>query len=388
MCIILMFLLYGIVSSLGSEFTVNFVPSSLSIQLGDQKVTNVSFNAPSPERFTFEFTYRDSNGDYMTDTNATAVKPLDPVVVRFGYQGPISVQIVAAHPGRVYLGLNKTEGSTEIPNLDRVVCDVLVMHLQWLDVLQTVVGWMYFIAWTVSFYPQVYLNWRRKSVVGLNLDFLCLNIVGFFVYSIFNLAVYFSPVIRAQYAAIHPIGVVPVMENDIFFSVHAFCISVFTGFQVFMYERGGQRVSKICMGILGLIVAYCTINVILAGASVFTWLTFLYNVSYVKLFITLIKYIPQAIMNCRRRSTVGWSIGNICLDLTGGTLSLLQMFIVAYNFDDWRSGFGSPTKLGLGLFSIMFDVFFMVQHWCLFRHAEEPLQTLLVIDDHSPELLS
>ncbi|KER29174.1 hypothetical protein T265_13441, partial [Opisthorchis viverrini] len=192
MFIILTFLLYGIMSSLGSEFTVNFVPSSLSIQLGDQKVTNVSFNAPSPEQLTFEFTYRDSNGDYMTDANATAVKPLDPLVVPPGYQGPISIQIVAAHPGRVYLGLNKTQGSTKIPN-----------------------------------------------VVGLNLDFLCLNIVGFFVYSIFNLAVYLSPVIRAQYAAIYPIGVIPVMENDIFFSVHAFCISVFTGFQVFMYEVGG-----------------------------------------------------------------------------------------------------------------------------------------------------
>ncbi|KAF6769581.1 hypothetical protein AHF37_12462 [Paragonimus kellicotti] len=76
-------------------------------------------------------------------------------------------------------------------------------------------------------------------------------------------------------------------------------------------------------------------------------------------------------MNCRRRSTVGWSIGNICLDLTGGTLSILQMFIVAYNFDDWSSGFGSPTKLGLGLFSITFDVFFMVQHWCLYPHGGE-----------------
>ena len=39
----------------------------------------------------------------------------------------------------------------------------------------------------------------------------------------------------------------------------------------------------------------------------------------------------QAAMNFRRKSTVGWSIGNILLDFTGGILSMLQMFLIAYN---------------------------------------------------------
>ena len=36
-------------------------------------------------------------------------------------------------------------------------------------------------------------------------------------------------------------------------------------------------------------------------------------------------------MNFRRKSTQGWSIGNVLLDFTGGSLSLLQMFLLAYN---------------------------------------------------------
>ena len=36
-------------------------------------------------------------------------------------------------------------------------------------------------------------------------------------------------------------------------------------------------------------------------------------------------------MNFRRKSTVGWSIGNVLLDFTGGILSMLQMFLLAYN---------------------------------------------------------
>jgi len=39
----------------------------------------------------------------------------------------------------------------------------------------------------------------------------------------------------------------------------------------------------------------------------------------------------QALMNFRRKSTVGWSIGNILLDFTGGILSMMQMFLISYN---------------------------------------------------------
>lgn len=35
--------------------------------------------------------------------------------------------------------------------------------------------------------------------------------------------------------------------------------------------------------------------------------------------------------------------------------------------DDWASLFGDPTKFGLGLFSVLFDVFFMLQHYVFYR---------------------
>jgi len=39
-------------------------------------------------------------------------------------------------------------------------------------------------------------------------------------------------------------------------------------------------------------------------------------------------------MNYKRKSTIGWSIGNIFLDFTGGLLSILQMIINAYNYSN------------------------------------------------------
>lgn len=35
--------------------------------------------------------------------------------------------------------------------------------------------------------------------------------------------------------------------------------------------------------------------------------------------------------------------------------------------DEWRLIFGDPTKFGLGVFSIAFDIVFMAQHYCLYR---------------------
>lgn len=97
-------------------------------------------------------------------------------------------------------------------------------------------------------------------------------------------------------------------------------------------------------------------------------------------------------MNYKRKSTVGWSIGNIFLDFTGGILSILQMIINAYNYskyndklgetfciclliyfyfiaDDWASVFGDPTKFGLGLLSVIFDILFFLQHYVFYRYV-------------------
>ena len=124
------------------------------------------------------------------------------------------------------------------------------------------------------------------------------------------------------------------------------------------------------MCFLGAAAVLVAVFVGLSIGNVFTWLTFVYVCSYVKLAITLIKYVPQAYMNYRRKSTTGWSIGNVMLDFTGGFFSIGQMFVLAYNNEDWGSIFGDPTKFGLGLFSVLFDVFFMLQHYVFYRQVQ------------------
>ena len=133
------------------------------------------------------------------------------------------------------------------------------------------------------------------------------------------------------------------------------------------FERGKQRISHLARLIGGLLILFLFISTIVSFTHHLSTLTLLYFYSYVKLTITIIKYVPQAWMNYKRKSTEGWSIGNILLDFTGGVLSVLQMFLLASNYDDWSSIFGSPTKFGLGFFSILFDILFILQHYVFYR---------------------
>ena len=56
---------------------------------------------------------------------------------------------------------------------------------------------------------------------------------------------------------------------------------------------------NVILGILGGIFVFLVISLICSAAKALSWLDFLYFCSYVKLGITLIKYIPQAFMNYR-----------------------------------------------------------------------------------------
>ena len=96
-----------------------------------------------------------------------------------------------------------------------------------------------------------------------------------------------------------------------------------------------------------------------------------YAFGFIKLLVTFIKYMPQAWLNYKRKSTQGWDIGQIILDLVGGVLSIVQLLIDASMQSDWSGLIGNPVKFALGNVSIIFDVIFITQHYILYPHATE-----------------
>lgn len=95
-----------------------------------------------------------------------------------------------------------------------------------LTLLSIIVGWIYFVAWSISFYPQVrlftscfthsqvILNWRRKSVVGYSFDYLAYNVTGFVAYSLFNASMFFSPLVQRQYISVYGVCVIHSMDDS------------------------------------------------------------------------------------------------------------------------------------------------------------------------------
>ncbi|KAF0689074.1 Aste57867_19346 [Aphanomyces stellatus] len=242
--------------------------------------------------------------------------------------------------------------------------------------ISSIVGWIYFACWSVSFWPQVFLNWRRQSVVGLSLDFLVYNILGFVCYAIFNCAFFWSDAVQAEYMKLHDGHRNAVQVNDVFFALHAVLVTSLTYYQTTIYSRGGNSISVTCKSVVGgsLVVSglFFLLGYVVSNEW-FSTLNFLYLLSYVKLGISLVKYIPQVYLNFQRKSTVGWTIWNVLLDFTGGMLSMAQIIMTSAVTDDWSAITGDPVKFGLGFVSVFFDIIFISQHYILYPNAVDSI---------------
>ncbi|TKY58868.1 Cystinosin-like protein [Spatholobus suberectus] len=229
-----------------------------------------------------------------------------------------------------------------------------------------VLGWFAFACWSISFYPQVILNFRRKSVVGLNFDFVVLNLTKHSSYLIYNASLYFSVAVQKQYRDKYgQKEMIPVAANDVAFSAHAVLLTAISLFQIVIYDRGSQKISKIAYGIL--LVTWTT-----AAACFFValhnhhWLWLISIFSGIQICMTVIKYIPQAVMNFMRKSTEGWSIVNILLDFSGSIANYAQMAMQSIDQHSWVNFYGNIGKLLLSLVSLFFDILFMCQHYLLY----------------------
>uniref|UniRef100_A0A0N5A388 Cystinosin homolog n=1 Tax=Parastrongyloides trichosuri TaxID=131310 RepID=A0A0N5A388_PARTI len=248
---------------------------------------------------------------------------------------------------------------------------IRIIHSDIISIFVIITGWIYFLAWSISFYPQIYLNFKRKSVVGLNFDFLLLNIIGFTCYTIYNVLMYYDSYVQDLYIHVHKRSLIPVLFNDVVFAVHALFACIVTAVQCFIYTRENQKVSYTCYGLSSVLILTSIVSCVLSLFNVISWLQFINSLSYLKMIVTLSKYFPQVLLNYRRKSTIGWSIGNVLLDFTGGFMDIVQMILQGSNTNDWSGFYGNPVKFGLGLVSMIFDVVFIIQHYCLYKHSDE-----------------
>lgn len=245
--------------------------------------------------------------------------------------------------------------------------------------LSQVIGWIYFFAWSFSFYGQVIENYKRKSVSGLSFDFVAYNLLGFIGYTVYTIWGYCDP----------KIGTGKVSIQDIVFASHATMITFITIIQICIYfdkKDPNQKVSSTCKLIISCLV-WGVIQILFiervlglydphaTEQSSFSFNSVIY-LGWCKVFISFIKYMPQAYFNFKRKSTEGWNIHNILLDFTGGSFSFAQNIIDTIRGqqiiidDPTQSHSLNIAKYALSFISIIFDILFMTQHYCLYPHRE------------------
>ena len=280
--------------------------------------------------------------------------------------------------------------------MEKYILRFLEEDKDFLYYLSVVFGWIYFVAWSISFYGQLIENFRRKSVKGLNFDFEIYNLVGFTGYTIYTVRGYIDD----------NLGTGIVQIQDIFFAAHALLITLITIIQIlYFYDPSDkdQKVSNITITIILVMIWGAILLVIVENGFeyydphvkenrkyIFNSLVYL---GWCKVVISLIKYIPQVVSNFRRRSTIGWNIHNILLDFTGGAFSFGQNIIDSFRdefsitSDDQSKGL-NIAKYALSIISMLFDILFMVQHYILFKNSNSDLGPAKLDDEIVDRLIN
>jgi cystinosin len=164
-------------------------------------------------------------------------------------------------------------------------------------------------------------------VVGLSLDFQLLNLLGFGCYAVYNAALFWDPSVRREYSCLNDGALPAVHANDVFFALHAFVVTAATLVQCALYDRGGQKISwPAALGAGGAAASIAAYLAAVIGAavegggsstpaagatpgvscgSILSWLSFLYFLSYIKLGVSLVKYIPQVGGSCGAAGCLG-----------------------------------------------------------------------------------
>jgi len=199
------------------------------------------------------------------------------------------------------------------------------------------------------------------------LDYPFLNFSGYTFYSICYTAGYFYPQSDGNY------GLGKVQIQDLVFAYHAAILAVLNGVQCIIYKRGENKLSH--FAIYYTVLAWSSVFFIFLLEQVLHWIqpTQTFNMivyfGYLKLTVTLLKYIPLVYWNYKRQSTEGFSVKAILCDFTGGTFSIGQNLI---DLLDGTTPIINPIKFGLGIVTMGYDSYLMLQHYVFYKESELP----------------
>ena len=172
--------------------------------------------------------------------------------------------------------------------------------------------------------------------------------------------------------------------QDLFFACHGLCLSTAQLVQCLVYSRGKKGNNEFKLWVVLFLAAeyivFITFLILqITGYAMPKGASVINICGYCKAAITFLKYSPQVYLNYKNKSTLGWSIGNVMLDFSGGMFSLLQLVIEAVGNDRPVIGDGAFNliKFVLSILSIGYNIIFFIQHYLLYPPHKREKQQLL-----------
>ncbi|KAJ9458070.1 Cystinosin-like protein [Diplonema papillatum] len=316
--------LYGCQSSIALTITgENFAPgASVAMRAG-----NAGGQNGPPECWLL--TLSDSKLVCMLDhTSAAGAFELS-VVHTNGESDSVRVSVI---PGNLYLLFKNTRLVLAVSNT---------------------VGWICAVFWTGMFISLVIANERVQSTAGVAPDMVLYNAIGLVCWCVY-----------CCYFYIHSEFGVPVFIQDVVYSFASYiCVIAFVmQFWRFGYSGISTFAKLYCLALVSLIID--------SGVSNgFSSQVFISGLAKINLACAVVKYIPQAHWNYVRKSTEGYSIFAVWLDLSGAVLMLLQMFFDGIIRHKWSLMITlNVPKFALCCEVILFNMIYGLQHYVLYSN--------------------
>eukprot|EP00746_Dinoflagellata_sp_MGD_P005215 gnl/MRDRNA2_/MRDRNA2_110098_c0_seq1.p1 gnl/MRDRNA2_/MRDRNA2_110098_c0~~gnl/MRDRNA2_/MRDRNA2_110098_c0_seq1.p1 ORF type:complete len:371 (-),score=36.09 gnl/MRDRNA2_/MRDRNA2_110098_c0_seq1:85-1197(-) len=228
----------------------------------------------------------------------------------------------------------------------------------------TCCGWGYLLAWGSCFLPQMWLNYQRKSVIGMSFDVVLYNVVGFTCFFSYNA---WRSHLQIKYNLPST-----VRHHDLGYAIHALTCTLIIAFQILRYDRGKQHVSWTAICVVGCLLAGIAFQACRAASGQVPWyvleshasvqaldFSFVQTLGYVKVLINFVKYPSQIMLNFSQRSTAGMAVQTPMLDLLGGSLAFTENAI-AGNLT------GNLPKMSLSVLCLLYDTVLLAQHFICF----------------------
>jgi len=355
----------------------------------DHELTKESGNEVEDEDDEYDYTGNDDDDDDSNGPRASS-----PAIVLFLKETMKSMLSIFSNQSGSFRNISQ---GFSIIFLFGTILGIVMPHDEhlpnsWYRLVSSIIGYTYFMSWSVSYYPQIITIYENGSIDGLSTDYTIITALNCICYALYNSFFFWDKRIRQQYQDENggPDTPITVESNDVAFALHGLLVSTLLTIQVAYYN--GFRTSPLSKAtiILIIVLALTTgtyILCILLHIQGFRWIHFLKGMATLKILLASTGYIPQLMLNYRRKSTDGFNIWNIYLDFGGGLLSTVQIILDSVDLGDLRGGImGNWAKLVLGMITLCADSAFLIQHNILYRNdptsASDTRNDYTLCEDH------